>query len=306
MITAPRWDGDRLESDRRVAIEQFRQERIAEPLAAYVTNFDRYSGAVENLLDATSDLAALAEQAARVLSDADLLYASRYIAGPPISEDDLRVLSNISLTRRTIQENPADARRVAETILLGLDPRRFPWLAEGRRPTDAERRAAVIASAALIATQRVRTSRAADSPARQQGLVRATLSGAGLVEDEAKAIPNLSAAPPVGHFCGESQLGTRKADVVVRLWDGRLLAIECKVSNSELNSIKRLTNDAAVKARVWLEDFGRTNIVPAAVVAGVFGLRHLTDSQERGLVLFWSHSLGEMTDFIEATREDPV
>jgi XamI restriction endonuclease len=91
----------------------------------------------------------------------------------------------------------------------------------------------------------------------------------------------------------------------LRLWDGRILAIECKVSNSEVNSIKRLTNDAAVKARVWLEDFGRTNIVASAVLAGVFGLRHLKDSQERGLTLFWSHSLGEMMSFIEATRPGP-
>ena len=97
-------------------------------------------------------------------------------------------------------------------------------------------------------------------------------------------------------------LGTRKADVVARLWDGRILAIECKVSNSQLNSIKRLTNDTAVKARVWIEDFGRANVVPCAMLAGVFGLRHLKDSQDRGLTLFWSHSPEELITFIEATR----
>ena len=50
-------------------------------------------------------------------------------------------------------------------------------------------------------------------------------------EDNAKDIPNISVAPAIGHFCGESILGTRKADVVVRLWDGRVLAAECKVSS---------------------------------------------------------------------------
>ena len=303
MVDPPGWDDDRLEADRQQAIREFREERMAEPLAVYLANFERYRDAVENLLETTVDLTALAEQATKVLSDVDMLYASRYVAGPPISADDLRLLSEMSLTRTRIQKDPAGARRIVETILLGLDRERFPWLAENREPTETERRTAVIASAALIATQRVRTSRANESPAAQQALVHDQLTAAGFVEDERKPIPNLMGAPPIGHFCGESQLGTRKADLVVRLWDGRLLAIECKVSNSALNSIKRLTNDAAVKARVWIEDFGRNNMVPAAVLAGVFGLRHLKDSQTRGLALFWSHSLGEMMDFIEATQD---
>ena len=62
-----------------------------------------------------------------------------------------------------------------------------------------------------------------------------------------------------------------------------MLAAECK--------IKRLTNDAAVKARIWRDDFGPANIVPCTVLAGVFGLRHLKESQERDLTLFWSHSI---------------
>ena len=72
-----------------------------------------------------------------------------------------------------------------------------------------------------------------------------------------------------------------EAAVVVRLWDGRLMPIECKVSNSQVNSIKRLTNDAAVKARIWIDDLGRNNVVPAAILSGVFGLRHLRGAGAR-------------------------
>lgn len=299
----PRWDDDRLEADRLRATQEFRDERMSESLDVYLANFERYRDAIENLLETTVDLTTLAEQATTVLLDADLLYAARYLAGPPISVDDPKILANVSLSLAQITQDPDEAQRVVETILLGLDRERFPWLAENREPTENERRTAVIASAALIASQRVRTNRANESPARQQELVRHILLAASFVEDAPKAIPNLSVAPAIGHFCGESTLGTRKADVVVRLWDGRILAVECKVSNSQVNSIKRLTNDAAVKARVWLEDFGRTNIVACAMLSGVFGHRHLKDSQERGLTLFWSHSLGEMMTFIEATRE---
>ncbi len=81
------------------------------------------------------------------------------------------------------------------------------------------------------------------------------------------------------------------------------MPIECKVSNSELNSIKRLTNDAGVKARVWIDDLGRNNVVPAAVLSGVFGLRHLIEAQERGLTLFWAHSLDQLLAFVSSTRE---
>ena len=301
-IQPPRWNDERLEEDRSRAIQDFREERLNESLGVYLENFDRYRSAVENLLETTADLTLLTEQAMSVLLDADLLYAARYVAGPPISVDDIQLLANASLSPSQIRSDPASAKRVIETILLGLDRERFPWLVENREATEAERRTAVVASAALIASRRVLTSRANISPARQQKLVRSTLRMNGFVEDTPKRIPNVSAAPPIGHFCGESVLGTRKADVVARLWDGRILAIECKISNSQVNSIKRLNNDAVVKANVWRQDFGDANIVPCAVLAGVFGLRHLRESQERSLSLFWSHSIDEMSAFIEATR----
>lgn len=297
-----RWSDGRLDADRRRAIEDFREERLSESLGVYLDNFEHYRDAVENLLEATVDLTELAEQATDVLLDADLRYAARYVAGPPISVDDIQLLSQASLSPSHIRNDPDGAKRVIETILLGLDRERFPWVAENREATEDERRTAVIASAALIASQRVRTSRANESPARQQELVGSTLSSLGLVEESAREIPNVSAAPPPGHFCGESLLGTRKADVVVRVWDGRILAIECKVSNSEVNSIKRLTNDAVVKARTWRREFGEANIVPGAVLAGVFGVRHLKEAQN-DLSLFWSHSIHELTAFIETTRE---
>ena len=200
--------------------------------------------------------------------------------------------------------DPEAARRVAETILLLLDRERFPWLPPRRCPTDEERRTAVVATVTLIASQRVLTARMNAAPRRQEALVKERLAGAGYAEDEPRPIPNVFAAPPVGHFTGECVVGgSRKADIVVRLRDGRVMPIECKVSNSELNSIKRLRNDAAVKAHVWIDDLGRTNVVPAAVLGGVFKLSDLRDAQERGLVLFWSHSLGELLAFADAAGE---
>ena len=80
------------------------------------------------------------------------------------------------------------------------------------------------------------------------------------------------------------------------------MPMECKVSNSALNSIKRVNNDAAVKAETWIKDFGTRNIVPVAVLSGVYHLRHLVDAQQRNLTLSWAHDLQPLVDWIEAAR----
>ena len=106
----------------------------------------------------------------------------------------------------------------------------------------------------------------------------------------------------MGEFCRESDFGGRKADLIVRLWDGRVLPVECKVSNSSTNSVKRLNNDAAAKAEVWIKEFGTATVIPAAVLSGVFKIHNLENAQARGLTLFWAHRLDAMIDFIEETR----
>ncbi len=302
--TPPRWDERQLESDRQRAIAQFRDERIGESLSTYLERFAHYRTAIERLLRTTGDLAGLAAQAPAVLADEDLAYATRYLAGPPVSTDDLRVLANARLTPASVRDDPDSARRAIETILRGLDSERFAWVAEGRAPSAEERRIAVVATAALIASQRVRTGRQTTAPRRQETLVKSRLAGAGFIEEPPRPIPNVFSAPEIGRFTGECVVGaSRKADIVVRLWDGRVMPIECKVSNSEVNSIKRLTNDAGVKARVWIDDLGRNNVVPVAVLSGVFGLRHLMEAQERGLTLFWAHSLDQLLAFVSSTTE---
>ncbi|HEV3075580.1 MAG TPA: XamI family restriction endonuclease [Thermoanaerobaculia bacterium] len=93
-----------------------------------------------------------------------------------------------------------------------------------------------------------------------------------------------------------------RADLIVSLWDGRIMPIECKVSNSAVNSVKRLNREAAGKAESWIGDFGKKQVVPVAVLSGVYKLHNLLSAQERGLVLFWTHHLGALTEWVGATR----
>ena len=296
------WTADQLEVDRRISLERFREERMKEPLAAYLTAFDKYRAAVEDLLDKTVNLSIIGGVAVEILTDPLLLDAVRYLAGPPISRDDLRVLTEASLSPGQIRRDPILARRIVETVFLGLDRSRFPWVMENREPTEAERAAAAMASAALIASSRVMTDRKTESNVAQEQAIAAALRSAGLSEVPRRPIATLDDAPSRGEFCGESSFAGRKADLVIRLWDGRAMPMECKVSNSYTNSVKRLNNDAAVKAGQWLHDFGAVQTVPAALLAGVFKLVNLEQAQQRGLTIFWSHDPGALIAFIDRTR----
>jgi len=298
MSQPPQWTSEELEQDRLQAIELFRRRRMEEPLEQYLAHFDECQGAVEELLEATVDLSELGPSLPELLSEPRLLEVFRYLAGPPLSADDLKVVAETQLSRQSLRKNPAAIERMRSVVLSGLDRRRFPWVIEAREPTEAERYAAVAASAALIASRRLETGRRSDGKREQEEAVFAALRDIGFRQVAPRKVSVLSDAPACGEFCAESDLGGRKADVLVGLYDRRVLALECKVSNSATNSVKRLNNDAAVKAETWRKDFGTRQVVPAAVLGGVYKLHNLEDAQRRGLSLFWAHALERLTEWV--------
>jgi hypothetical protein len=302
MITPPSWTPEELAKGLSRAQEIFRQERLQEPLEAYLEAFEDYQGSVENLLETSIDLSELETTAVEILTSPQLLEAFRYLAGPPLSADDLQVLSEARLSAFRLKADPAMVARVVEVVRVALDRRRFPWVSEGREPTESEKAAAVLASAALMATSRVGTMRRSEGKKAQERSVQDALLKAAFIQVPTRRVATLNQAPRPGEFCAESPLGTRKADFIVGLWDHRVMAIECKVSNSATNSVKRLNNDAAAKAEAWIDDFGKIQIVPVAVLSGVYKIHNLVDAQTRGLTLFWAHDLPALISWIESTR----
>jgi hypothetical protein len=93
MIVPPRWTREQFAEDLSRAREFFRQERMREPLEAYLDAFDLCQGFVETLLQTSTDLTRLEAAAVDILADPQLLEAFRYLAGPPLSADDLKTLS---------------------------------------------------------------------------------------------------------------------------------------------------------------------------------------------------------------------
>jgi hypothetical protein len=305
-MNAPRrWSEEELAADVVTAKSGFRRRRLEEPVQLWKDTFDRHRTQFEELFEKhrITEPGYLTAEVISQLLHTHLGEALRYLTAPPISEDDLKVLVDAnSISRRALSTNPEIAARLAEVVARAFDPRRFPWIDQGRPPTPQEKEVAVVASAALIAAQRLATVRRIESKATQEAAVKENLKGLGLVEVRRRHIRNMSESLTMGQYCSECKIGDRKADIPVGLFDGRLMAIECKVSNSTLNSVKRINNDAAAKAVHWLRDFGPKNVVPAAVISGVFNVSNLLQAQEAGLALFWSHRLEDLGAFVFATR----
>ncbi|VWC48893.1 XamI family restriction endonuclease [Burkholderia lata] len=300
----PRWTTAELTEDAATASAGFRAERLAVS-GSWEIHYKHARAKFEQLFSKLSDLnpSAITDENLADAYSLGLGEALRYLAGPPISDDDLQVIADVdSITPGVLKKNPAELRKVFGVIERVIDPHRFPWTEAGIPPTQQQREAALLASSVLLAAQRIATERRSEGKDNQESRVKDYLRNLGFTEVPAMAINTIVKGPQAMQFCAECQLGERKADVVVRLHDTRLMAIECKVSNSATNSVKRLNNDAAVKAEYWIKQFGAAQVVPAAVLAGVFKVLNLEQAQARGLSLFWSHDLEKLGEFIESTK----
>lgn len=302
-VKPPLWTEEQFAEDAAKARAIFREKRMQEPLEQYLDKFEDFRLTIEELIEGTIDLSQITDQAVELLVRPEMLTSIRYLASPPISEDDLKELADTKLSGvRLRADEGAGAKRVIETVLLGLDRNRFPWVTENREPTPAERDTAVISTAALIATQKVQTARRNESKTEQEQQVSDFLVTQGFTEVPRRRIQNFGDMPKVGEFCGETDFGPRKADLTVHIWDQRAMPIECKVSNSSTNSVKRLNNDAAVKAVEWIKAFGVVSTIPTAVLSGVFKVHNLLSAQAAGLTIFWAHDLDALGEFLEATK----
>lgn len=305
-MNAPRtWTLPAPRRDAEAAKALFRKQRLDEPLALYSRFFAAFVpvfGAIIDRLPSLADDPLDPADMAELVGDREMRVAFRYLAAPPVSEDDLKTLAETTLSAAALRDDAGQARRVRDTVLHIVDPHRFPWLGERRGPTEHERTRAIIASAALVAARKVETSRRSNAKKEQEEAVKAVLRNIGFAEAPPRDIPLLDAAPAPGTFCGESKLGDSRADLVIRLHDHRVMPLECKASNSAVNSFKRINHEAAGKARAWLAGFGKRQVVPGAVLSGVFGPANLATAQAEGLTIVWSHRLRDLVDFIKATR----
>lgn len=291
-----RWTSDELQAARLEAIADFIAGRTGEGGGAYATFLADATAAVERLFAASNNLRALPTTA--LVADPALAGPLRYMAGPPISEDDLATMAGVRKSPRLYKTEEAES--IIELLAVTRDDLRLPWVDEDRDPTPPERYAAVLTTASLWAAQKMATKRRNESSSKQEAAVRALLAAERFTEVPRRVI-NAPDDLTRGEFCAQTLVAGSEADVPVRLLNGRLLLIECKVSGSAINSVKRLNGDIGKKLAAWLTAFGAQQIT-MGVIAGVYKLKNLEDAQTSGIAIVWERDLAPLATFLRAAR----
>lgn len=289
--------------DARIARGHFRERRLSEP-SIYADYFKTFSDAFREIVPRVASIHSGQvdlQWLVKVAGTERGLDCLRYLTAPPISHDDLETLSDVSVSASAFGKDATKADEAMKVIGQLLDPCRFPWIFEGRTATKQEIESAISASAALLASQRVETDRRNKAKEEQESAVKQVFLDLKFKEVPAKAINVMADAPPVGCFCGQTKLNNKQGDVFARLKGDKLLAIECKVSNSEVNSFKRVKGDAESKVTEWREAVGKNHLIAVTVLRGVFKPDNLLTAQER-MFLIWDHRIQDLRGFVEAVQ----
>jgi hypothetical protein len=301
------WEAHEIVADAQTAREQFRQRRFGEPMEKYLAAFvelERANRQVIGSLQALVGDPVSPRLIASFVRDQNMCTALRYLGAPPISADDLETLTGATLAWTLIEKDVERASAIRDVIRQILDPKRFPWIYEKRAPTSTERKAAILASTVAASSQRLQTNRRTDDGKATEEAVRGVLIGMGMTPVTLRRIANpMVDVLNIGHFsAGPCVLGEDEADVVIRLYDGRIMALECKASNSEINSRKRINKEIGQNAQNWVGRFGSDLIVPAGAIQGVFKASYIQAAQEIPVVFYWGHRISDLRDFISSTR----
>lgn len=301
------WNEKELQYDAEVALNLFVDRRLKEPTNRLSEHFFTQKSSILRLFAEMRkfDRTSIDPDVVRsILLNSELYDALRYVAGPPVSHDDLSVLATRSVKPVSKKRLRTDDELVSSILALMCklaDPIRFPWIAEERLPTKRELRDAILSTGALHAVQSVQTERRGygktierrlESRLVEQGFEKTTAPNKGRVN------------APIDHpdfpkFFGECTVYGRKVDLFIPLADRRMIALEAKDSSSALNSVKRLNNDTAAKARQFAEAGGRT-IINVALLSGVFKIESLLSAQKSGLYLVWAHKMDSFLAWIDA------
>lgn len=222
--------------------------------------------------------------------------AFRHLMAPPVSQDQFKLLCPRWSKTAENRGRPAkeDAAVAAEDVISArLDPGLVGWLHRGAAPSRRELRTVLRVAGALIAQQRVATIRRNRLAFEQEYAVAKLLVSDGWTQLPSQLIDTRAAVPPK-HFMHKTRFATRtrpqEVDIACGLKGTYVLAMECKVTNDETNSIKRV-NDVLKKATAWHDHWG-SFVRTAALLQGVIAPKDVQRLTDARVEVFWSHDLG--------------
>lgn len=231
--------------------------------------------------------------------------AFRHLLAPPLSQDQFKLIcpdwpKGAENSGRGLQADIAgDA---AAFIARWLDPGAAPWIGTGQSPSRAQLRSALQRTAALIAAQRFQTVRRNRQAAAQESAVTGRLVGMGWTRRPSRQIDTRAELAPRS-FMHKTRFATnttrpQEVDIACGLNGTYVAAIECKVTNDETNSVKRV-NDVLKKASAWKAHWG-SFVETAAVLQGVIAAKDVDRLSDAGVHIFWSHDLASFEQWIRS------
>lgn len=258
--------------------------------------------------DALRDSNYLFEIAAALRKNGAHQLVFRHLMAPPKSQDQFKLLcpdwpKGSEKTGAPVDERNAVA--VSEVVRNRLDPGIGVWLRLERSPSRKELETLLSRVPPLIASQRVATARRSRLALEQEQAVIEMLIAAGWTRLPSTLIDR-RAAVPLKHFMHKTRYATntqtpQEVDIACGLKDTHVLAMECKVTNDETNSVKRI-NDVLKKAEAWRNHWG-SFVETAALLQGVIAAKDVQRLTNGGVAVFWSHDLPNFQTWLNARVE---
>jgi hypothetical protein len=231
------------------------------------------------------------------------LLVFRQVLAPPVSQDQFKLICN-AYTKGPENNgkpySPDAAKEIAETISERLDKGVAGWHSRGKLPARRELEAFLRVAATLIGAQKISTARRNRLAFDQEYAVVSMLEEGGWTKLRSSLIDQRAAVPP-RHFMHKTRFATnttrpQEVDIACGLNNSYVVAMECKVTNDETNSVKRI-NDVLKKASAWKEHWG-SFVVTAALLQGVIAPKDVQRLADAGIHVYWSHNLEAFRDWL--------
>jgi hypothetical protein len=236
----------------------------------------------------------------------------RQLLAPPMSQDQFKLVcptwSKSSEVNGSKVPRPK-AFSVAEVIYERLDYGGTVRWSKGTKPTFRRQLSVLLRVASvLIASQQLATDRRSKLAKDQEQSIIALLCNAGWSQSPSKLIDTRAQVVPK-HFMHKTRFATstttsQEVDIACGLPKSYVLAMECKVTNDETNSVKRV-NDVLKKATSWKDHWG-SFVITAALLDGVIAAKDVQRLSDAGIHVFWSHDLQSFSLWLSERMGKPT
>ncbi len=228
----------------------------------------------------------------------------RHLIAPPLSQDQFQLRCPEWPKSSEKDERPVSlekALKVASSFALWRNKHLTPWLDRDGIPSRAQLKEILLSVSPLIAGQRVATLQRNRYAAQQEKAVIDLL-----LQDDWAQLPSLlidkRAALPRKSFMHKTRFATasvtpQEVDIACGLKNTGVAAIECKVTNDQTNSVKRI-NDVIKKAEAWRTHWG-SFVITTAILQGVIASKDVARLIDHNIQVFWSHDLDRFKAWLD-------